>query len=308
MPLRTRRLTTPARHLPNSSPVEPATPEGAGGLDVLAPAPYVRLRLDLAYDGAAFHGWALQRDLRTVQAEVELAVRRVYRLRERAAITVAGRTDTGVHARGQVAHVDLPVAAVTPVEVPLRRFARVLPPDVRVFAVGAAPEGFDARFSALSRRYAYRICDSVAGPDPLRRHEVLWHSRTLDLDRLNEASQRLLGLQDFAAFCRFRAGGSTIRTLQVLRWERDATGLAVARIEADAFCHSMVRSLVGALIPVGEGRQPVTWPSELMAGRTRHQTGQVAPAHGLTLEAVEYPPADGHTARAELTRRPRIER
>ncbi len=286
--------------MPNSSSVEPATSPEVGGLDALT-----RLRLDLAYDGAAFHGWALQRDLRTVQGELELAVQRVYRLHVRAALTVAGRTDAGVHARAQVAHVDLPAAAVGPVQVPLRRFARVLPPDVRMFAVAAAPPGFDARFSALSRRYSYSICDSVAGPDPLRRREVLWHARPLDLDLLNAASEQLLGLQDFAAFCRFRSGGSTVRTLQVLRWERDEAGLAVARIEADAFCHSMVRSLVGALIPVGEGRQPLGWPAELLAGRTRHQTGQVAPAHGLTLEAVEYPDVDGHTARAELTRRPR---
>ena len=294
--------------MPSRSSIGPATPAGVGGLDALGsgrPESSRRLRLDLAYDGSAFHGWALQRGLRTVQGEVELAVQRVYRLPGRAAVTVAGRTDTGVHARGQVAHVDLPAALVGPVGEPLRRFARVLPPDVRVFAVEPAPDGFDARFSALSRRYAYRICDSMAGPDPLRRHEVLWHSRPLDLGALNAASQQLLGLRDFAAFCRFRAGGSTLRTLQVLQWDRDPRGLVVGRIEADAFCHSMVRALVGALIPVGEGRRPVEWPGELLAAGTRQQAGQVVAARGLTLESVEYPGADGHAARVEVTRRPR---
>ena len=152
-----------------------------------------------------------------------------------------------------------------------------------------APAGFDARFAALSRRYAYRICDHPGGPDPLRRREVLWHRRTLDVDLLNEASRALVGLHDFAAFCRFREGGTTVRELAELTWTRDVDGLVVATVVADAFCHSMVRSLVGALIPVGERRRPVGWPGQVLTTGVRDPLVQVVAAHGLTLEEVRYP-------------------
>jgi tRNA pseudouridine38-40 synthase len=279
---------------------EPAGPLGDGGL--------VRVRLDLAYDGTAFSGWARQPGRRTVQETVEDALAVVLRLPDRAALTVAGRTDAGVHARGQVAHVDVPAAAWTAVANPLRALAGVLPADVRVTAAAPAPAGFDARFSALSRRYAYRVCDDPSGPDPLRRREVLWYARArLDVEAMDAASAPLLGLRDFAAFCRRREGATTVRTLLRLAWAREPDGLVRADVEADAFCHSMVRALVGALLPVGAGRRPVTWPGAVLAAGRRDSAVDVVPPHGLTLEAVCYPPDSELSARADESRRPRPE-
>lgn len=289
--------------------------------------PLVRLRLDLGYEGTDFSGWAKQPGRRTVQGELEGALGRILRLEPPPGLTVAGRTDAGVHARGQVAHVDLPLsalaaasarrAAVVDVEgawpgseaewlsALIRRLSGVLPPDVRVHAVSVAPEGFDARFSALSRRYGYRVSDAPGGVDPLRRREVLWYARPLDVDLLNEASARLLGEHDFAAFCRRREGATTIRELKRLDWVRGDDGIILATVVADAFCHSMVRALVGSLLAVGEGRQPVEWPSGVLAGAVRDSGVHVAPAHGLTLEEVRYPAAGELARRAAATRRVR---
>lgn len=276
----------------------------------------VRLRLDVAYDGTDFAGWAAQRGQRTVQGELERAVETVLRLGEPVSTTCAGRTDAGVHARGQVCHVDVPGQAYSRVSGPgstrppavslLRRLAGALPPDVRVRGVREAPAGFDARFSAVWRRYAYRLCDDLAAADPLRRHEVLLHPRPLDLAAMNEASQRLLGEHDFAAFCRRREGATTVRQLIELGWERDANGLVVARVVADAFCHSMVRALVGALLAVGVGQRPVDWPAAVLAGRVRDSAVNVVPPTGLTLEEVGYPPDHELAARAEAARRRRV--
>jgi tRNA pseudouridine38-40 synthase len=255
----------------------------------------VRVRLALAYDGGGFSGWAAQPGRRTVQGVVEEALARV--LRVPVALTVAGRTDAGVHATGQVAHFDGPAPDGTLV----RRLAGVLPPDVRVRAAAEAPPGFDARFSALWRRYAYRVTDDPAGADPLRRHDTLSWSRPLDADRMEEASAGLLGEHDFAAFCRRREGATTIRALQRLDWVREAD-LLTATVVADAFCHSMVRSLVGALVAVGEGRRPASWPASLLTRTSRADDVPVAPAGGLTLVRVDYPPDDQLAARSLVTR------
>ncbi len=190
----------------------------------------------------------------------------------------------------------------------VRRLAGTLPSDVRVRGAEEAPPGFDARFSAIWRRYAYRVCDDLAAADPLRRHEVLDHSRRLDLTAMNAAAARLLGEHDFAAFCRRREGATTVRHLRELEWERGRTGIAVGRVVADAFCHSMVRALVGALLPVGEGQRPVEWPAAVLAGRVRDPAVNVVPARGLTLEEVGYPPADELAARATVARRRRTPR
>ena len=268
------------------------TPEPHGS----AWATTVRLRLDLAYDGTDFSGWARQPGLRTVQQELETALGTVLRLPGQVRATCAGRTDAGVHARGQVAHADVPEetlrAAGGPVRL-VRRLSGVLPADVRVRAVRLAPEGFDARWSARSRTYAYRVSDAPGGADPLLRHHVLQHPRhgggDLDLDAMNAAAQPLLGEHDFSSFCRQRPGASSVRTLLALEWQREAgTGLAVMWITADAFCHSMVRSVVGALLPVGDGRRPVEWPAGILAGRRRDPDADVAPSVGLTLERVAY--------------------
>jgi tRNA pseudouridine38-40 synthase len=279
----------------------------------------VRLRLDLAYDGTGFAGWATQPAQRTVQQTVEEALARVLGSRDRASqnrvspnqgshsparLVVAGRTDAGVHATGQVAHVDLPDRPPD-----LHRLVRslngVLPADVRVLDVTAAAPGFDARFSALARRYAYRVTDAV--PDPLRRADTLAWPRRLDVDAMAQACPGLLGEHDFAAFCKRREGATTIRHLRHLGWERAPDGVLVARVEADAFCHSMVRALVGALLAVGEGRRPPTWPASVLAAGGRDPSVAVAPAHGLTLREVRYPPDADLAARAVQTRRRRDE-
>ncbi|PRY00008.1 tRNA pseudouridine(38-40) synthase TruA [Allonocardiopsis opalescens] len=271
-------------------------------------APEVRLRLDIAYDGTDFAGWARQPGRRTVQGELEAALERVLRLPE-AALTVAGRTDAGVHASGQVAHLDLPEAVWAPEADGrlLRRLAGVLPPDVRVRAVGPAPEGFDARFSALSRRYVYRVSDEPGGVDPLRRRDVLWHRRPLDPERMNEAAERLLGEHDFAAFCRRREGATTVRELQRLLWTRTGEHRYEAEVRADAFCHNMVRALVGALLAVGDGRRGPEWPARVLAAGVRDSSVAVVPPHGLTLVEVRYPSGEpgAMAERARLTRRVR---
>ena len=247
-------------------------------------------------------------------------------------LTVAGRTDAGVHARGQVVHADVPATAwpaaaggqgsraaaggqaTAPVRAvadrgagPLARLNAVLPADVRVHAVAPAPDGFDARFSALWRRYSYRVCDEEARADPLRRHETLWSFRRLDLAAMNEAAAALLGEHDFAAFCRRRPGATTVRTLRVLDWRRDGDGRAVATVVADAFCHNMVRALVGALLAVGEGRRPPGWPAEVLAAAVRDPAVRVVAPHGLCLEEVGYPGPAELAARAAETRRVRTE-
>ncbi len=226
--------------------------------------------------------------------------------RIQATLTVAGRTDAGVHASGQVAHLDVPPGAPPPDEL-AHRLARLLPPDLRVPAVWRVPRVFDARFSALRRHYRYRVCDAQWGVDPLRRYDTLAHHRRLDDVVMNAASRLLLGERDFAAFCRRREGASTVRALERLEWTRDDPHLLVAHVAADAFCHSMVRSLVGALLAVGDGRHPPDWPAGLLRHTTRASGVTVAPAHGLTLVGVDYPDDDQLAARAEQTRalRPR---
>ena len=216
---------------------------------------------------------------------------------------VAGRTDAGVHATGQVAHADVPAAVWSaPAGDLVRRLAGVLPADVRVRSAWPAPPGFDARFSALWRRYAYRVTDDPAGADPLRRHDTLAWPRSLDLDVLTAASAGLLGEHDFAAYCRRREGATTIRTLQQLGWTRGEDGVLTAAVRADAFCHSMVRSLVGASIAVGEGKLAASDLIQLRDAEERTSAFKVAPAKGLTLVEVGYPPDEQLAARALQTR------
>jgi tRNA pseudouridine38-40 synthase len=265
---------------------------------------FVRLRFDLSYDGSGFSGWAAQPGRRTVEETLAVALGRVLRLPGPPKLTVAGRTDAGVHARGQVVHTDVPAAAwAGTASRAVARLAGVLPGDVRVRAAGQVPAEFDARFSALWRRYSYRVCDSPAAADPLRRHETLWYFRPLDVAAMNEAALGCLGERDFAAFCRRREGATTIRSLRSLAWRRDDDGIAVATVVADAFCHNMVRALVGALIAVGEGRRPPGWPAEVLAAAVRDPAVRVMAAHGLCLEEVGYPEASALAARAADARR-----
>ncbi|TYL45746.1 tRNA pseudouridine(38-40) synthase TruA [Nocardioides sp. BGMRC 2183] len=259
----------------------------------------MRIRIDLAYDGTDFKGWASQPGLRTVQGELTAALHTVLRLEPGTLqVTCAGRTDSGVHARGQVAHCDLPDApdglrqrvAERP-DLLLRRVNGVLDPDLRLRRIAVAPDGFDARFAALWRRYAYRITDDPEQVDPLRRRHVLTWPRRLDVEAMDAAAGHLLGLHDFAAFCKQREGATTVRTLQEFAWSRQPDGTVLGHVRADAFCHSMVRALVGCSIAVGEGRKEPAWAGEILAGRRRDPGVVVVAAHGLTLEEVDYPPA-----------------
>ncbi|MDN5933307.1 MAG: tRNA pseudouridine(38-40) synthase TruA [Pseudonocardia sp.] len=244
----------------------------------------------------------MQPGLRTVCGVLVDALSTV--LREPVALTVAGRTDAGVHAAGQVAHADLPASLDTAWLV--RRLARLLPPDVRVRAVTAVPGAFDARFGALRRHYRYRVATAPHGADPLRSRDTLaWHF-PLDVDAVNAASAGLLGEHDFAAFCKRRDGATTVRALQELHWTVDADGVATAAVSADAFCHSMVRSLVGARLDVGRGRRAVEWPATLLTRGERAGEVPVAPAHGLSLVGVDYPADADLEARAARTRRVRV--
>lgn len=261
-----------------------------------------RLRLDLSYDGTGFHGWATQPGLRTVQGELETAIATVLRLPRAPRLTVAGRTDTGVHARGQVAHVDLERGNAPALE---RRLQRILPADISLRSVSIAPAGFDARFSALERRYVYRIDDGPTA-DPLTRGHVVAWPKLLDVAAMNAAASHLVGEHDFAAFCRKRAGATTIRTLLELSSVRSAEGVIETTVRADAFCHSMVRALMGALVAVAEGRHGATWAGEVLASAARDSRVKVMPAHGLVLEQVVYPPDDQLAARAATSRQVRV--
>lgn len=255
----------------------------------------VRLRLALAYDGTDFAGWAEQPGQRTIAGEL----RPVLELLSHGPVhlVVAGRTDAGVHAAAQIAHVDVREWG----SVSLRALNGLLPPDVRVHAVEDAPVGFHARFSALSRRYDYRVSDSA--PDPLRRRDTLAWPRPLELAAMTAASEQLLGLRDFTAFCRRREGRTATRRLLTFDWSRVETpGLLLATVVADAFCHSLVRSLVGAVLAVGDGRRPPDWPASMLGADARADDVMVAPARGLTLLEVRYPPAAELAARAEETR------
>lgn len=264
--------------------------------------PTRRWRLDISYDGTAFHGWAVQHSLRTVQGTLEDWITKVIRSPVPVQLTVAGRTDAGVHARGQVAHMDLPQHYDASHLV--CRLRKVLPKDIAVHDVRAAHDGFDARFSALWRHYVYRIWDADALPDPLMRCYVTQMRERLDIKAMNQVAQLLTGLRDFAPFCRRSEFGTSIRHLTDLHIVRtdDPTRMIECHVRADAFCHSMVRSLIGALWAVGSGRRTESWLATVAAQPYRHSDVYVMPAQGLCLEAVGYPSDDQLGARAARTR------
>jgi len=265
------------------------------------------VRLDLGYDGTDFSGWAAQPGRRTVAGVLTDTLTPLVGPGGVRNLTVAGRTDAGVHATGQVCHLDIAADRWAGLGDSLvHRLAGLLPPDVRVFTVAPAPDGFDARFSALFRRYEYRVADGPYGAPPLRHRDTYAWPRRLDLAALSEASRAFEGEHDFAAYCRRKEQATTVRAVTQLSWRRDPDGVVVATIQADAFCWSMVRSLVGALLPVGDGRKPASWPGSLLARRERANEVVVAPALGLTLVAVGYPSDPGELAlRAARTRQRR---
>ncbi|WP_457974118.1 tRNA pseudouridine(38-40) synthase TruA [Arthrobacter sp. D1-17] len=288
---------------------KPAAPVlGGGG--------FLRIRLDLAYDGGPFSGWAVQPGRRTVQGTLEAALELLVRRPVR--VTVAGRTDAGVHARGQVVHLDLTDAEwlglnrgadLDPAVALLRRLRGALSRGlgdltgaIVVHEVAVAPEGFDARFSALWRRYSYRIADGLERWDPLSRYDTLWHKTSLDVELLNAGAAQLLGLHNFLSYCKPREGSTTIRELQRFEFARGTDGVIVATVQADAFCHNMVRALVGSALYVGEGQERPEWLQERLLARKRDARSVLAAPHPLVLEEVAYPSDAELLARAERTR------
>ena len=280
-----------------------------------------RLRLDIAYDGTDFSGWAVQPELRTVQGEIEAAIATLLRVeREAVRLTVGGRTDAGVHARGQVAHLDVtaeqlakwsapgnraaaaPVAAAEAMTRRLQGVLRRAAPDIDIHRVAPAALGFDARFSAVKRRYEYRLRPENAPRDPLTARYTAEVPRTLHLETMQQVSADLLGLQDFTTFCKAREGATAVRELLAFEWRETADGAYAARIEADAFCHSMVRALVGSVVAVGHGRLAPGELLELRDARERTSRFTVMPAHGLSLEEIGYPPDEALADRAAQTR------
>ena len=255
------------------------------------------LRIDLAYDGTNFSGWAIQPDRRTVQEVVETALSTV--AQSPATTIVAGRTDAGVHATGQVIHVDLP--ETLELDDLAYKLNRILDEDVRINNIEIAPPAFHARFSALRRYYEYRILDENKVIQPLARLNTAPWYRPLDVDVMNRASALLLGTHNYAAFCKYREGATTIRTLETYQWRRDEEGCLVADVVADAFCYSMVRNLVGAIVCVADGRKDPAWISTLLEDKERVSDSLVFPARGLTLYKVDYPDAAELLERAKKT-------
>jgi tRNA pseudouridine38-40 synthase len=244
-----------------------------------------RLRLDLSYDGTNFSGWAVQPDRRTVQQVIEDAISTV--AQAKAETIVAGRTDAGVHATGQVIHVDVP--ETLELSDLAYKLNRILDEDIRINQISIAPPAFHARFSALRRYYEYRILDENKVIPPLARFNTESWYRPLDVDVMNQASALLLGTHNYAAFCKFREGATTIRTLETFSWRRDRDGYLIGDVVADAFCYSMVRNLVGAIVCVADGRKDVSWITTLLEDKERVSDSLVFPARGLTLYKVDYP-------------------
>lgn len=247
-----------------------------------------RVRIDLAYDGTGFHGFARQADHPTVQGVLEDALGRLTAADTR---TVgAGRTDAGVHATRQTVHADVPAGCRLLDDLGRARAAldAMCGPAITVWRVRRVPGSFDARFSATQRRYRYRLCDHDAMA-PLWRHDT-WHvgPPQLDVEAMDLGGRSLVGEHDFSSFCRRRDGQHLVRRIDRLRVHRPQAGLVVIDVAGRAFCHQMVRSVTGCLYAVGRRRRPVAWVGRVLEARDRHAVGQVAPPHGLTLTGVSY--------------------
>lgn len=274
-----------------------------------------RFRLSFSYDGTDFYGWAKQPELRTVQGELLAALTVIFGESDNDfEIRVAGRTDAGVHALNQQAHIELTEAQLDRLgrnrgdirdpKFLADKLNRVLSDDVRVHSVAVAAPGFDARFSATHRRYRYRIADGLAGQNPLESRYTLVVFQTLDTLAMQAAALEVLGLHDFASFCRPRPGSTTIRELREVTVTRNAGAGNVIEIEllADAFCHNMVRSIVGALIAVGKGQATSADIRATLERASRTESYRVVAAKGLTLIEIGYPADDKLAEQAELAK------
>lgn len=272
----------------------------------------IRLRLDLAYRGAPFHGWARQPGLLTVQGCLEEALSLI--TRQPAQLTVAGRTDAGVHARGQVAHLDVTKDFWLSLSRGREESGELRGERLRARLEGLAGRGlngalaikqvrvvtrdFDARFSALSRTYRYLICDDPRAQDPCRL-DIARTSSPLEETTMQVAAQALCGEHDFLPFAKPREGATTVRTLHSFNISRPGAGIVQAMIRADAFCHSQVRFMMGALIEIGRGKYQPNWVGELLAAGVRDQRVPLADGRGLTLWEVAYPPEDEYALQAQ---------
>ena len=268
-----------------------------------------RFRLDLAYDGTDFYGFAKQSAYRTVAGELLSGLVKIFGEDDQDfRMRVAGRTDAGVHAQAQVLHLDLTSEQLKRIRRGhgvAERLNKIIAPDVRVISFEEAEPGFHARYSALSRRYRYSIADRGVVPNPMTSRyllEILWH---LEVEPMVEVAKEFIGLRDFRAFCKERDGTTTIRRLREISVKRRSNGVIDIEIEADAFCHNMVRSVVGALMSAGSGRTSVLEVRKALSGQRNENAYKVQAPQGLTLIKIAYPAKSKLAAQAELTQRTR---
>ena len=265
-----------------------------------------RFRIDLAYDGTDFVGWAKQPKLRTVQGELLRALEQIFgSSADDFFMRVGGRTDAGVHADHQVCHIDLTATQLKRLgrnSFSTARLNSLLPGDVAILKITKAPKGFDARFSSIGRSYTYAIADAACKPNPKQTRYTLSIPKELSVEKMNAAGKKLLGLRDFGAFCRPRPGATTIRNLRQLSVRRSKEGRILIEVSADAFCHNMVRALVGALIAAGHGRITPSELAKIQQEAKRTSAFKVVGPQGLTLTKISYPPARDLAKQAEKAR------
>lgn len=295
-----------------SSSAEPFDPLGALVKDGPPEPATIRVRMSIGYDGSSFHGWGRQPNVLGIQQVIEEALETLIRRAVR--VIVAGRTDAGVHARAQVVHFDLTPteyehlprrAPLSPPEALVRRMNGILAAQdgaVLILEAQRAEEGFDARFSALQRRYSYRIADGLPRWDPLTRGQTMWHRAELDVEKMNAEARSVLGRHDFLTYCKPRPEATTIRTLQEFSFTRVPDGIVVAHLVADAFCHNMVRALIGAALMVGDGREEPGFMRQRLVAMVRDSKTKLAHPRALVLEEVRYPRPEELAARAAQTR------
>jgi tRNA pseudouridine38-40 synthase len=269
---------------------EPLVANAAQGL--------IRIRGKIAYDGKDFSGWGMQPDRRTVQGVLEDAISTLLRV-DRVIVQCAGRTDAGVHATAQVIHFDIAETDAMEMKDLTYKINAILPEDISIQELEVTTADFDARFAALSRSYEYLIYQGQR--NPLLRDRAHRSYLPLNVQAMNDSSQSLIGLHDFSAFCKKREGATTIRTLMKFDWSELPDGLIKVELEADAFCYSMVRGLIGAVLAIGEGKFDKAWLENYLAGKEREAHVFAAPALGLTLVDVKYPEPSEYAKRIAET-------
>lgn len=261
-------------------------PEGVAPLEAPPPAGFVRVRMDVAYDGTSFHGFARNPGVVTVQQALEDTLSQV--LRHPVTVTGAGRTDTGVHARGQVVSFDADESHFEPRALS-RALNRMLGPEIAVDRIEATEPTFDARFSCTGRSYRYQVFNRAV-LDPLTRHST-WHVRDqLDIEAMNQASEAIVGTHDFSSFSKrnkSRAHETFVRTVRRAHWHRSGD-IVTFEITAGAFTHQMVRSLVGMFVEIGRGRRDVADMGVVLRALSRDTAPSPAPSRGLVLWCANY--------------------